>query len=66
MKKVPCSNTSCNQRRVHWSIPDEMRETVLCEVADDYNGKTFCSITCAIIAGYFSVTNGWIKDPKSE
>ena len=25
----------------------------------------FCSIECACYAGYFSVTKGWLKDPKT-
>jgi hypothetical protein len=28
------------------------------------DGLIFCSITCACLCGYFSVTNGWIKDPS--
>ena len=26
------------------------------------NPYFFCSITCACLAGYFSVTKGWLKD----
>jgi len=25
----------------------------------------FCSIECAIYAGYYSVTKGWLKDPTT-
>ena len=63
MKKIPCGNPSCDQRRIHYEMQDRMRPHQEIEVADDYNGKAFCSITCACIAGYFSVRSGWVKDP---
>lgn len=66
MKKIPCGNPGCNQRRIHWEYQDIMRPHQMIEVADDYNGKAFCSITCACVAGYFSVRTGWVKDPEKE
>lgn len=66
MKKVPCSNPDCNKRRIHHERPDETRETVLCDVPDDHAGKVFCSITCACMAGYYHVRDGWIKDPQTD
>lgn len=66
MKKVPCSNSRCNQRRIHHERQDEMRPTQMVSVADDYNGKAFCSITCACEGGYYNVNKGWIKDPATE
>ena len=27
-------------------------------------GLYFCSLTCAALCGYYSVTKGWIKDPS--
>ena len=64
MKKIKCGNPTCDQRRINWDNPDVMRPHQEVEVADDYAGKAFCSITCACVAGYYSVKSGWIKDPK--
>ncbi len=66
MKKISCGNPECCKRRIHHERQDEMRPQQTVEVPDDYNGKNFCSITCACIAGYYDVTKGWIKDPKTE
>lgn len=66
MKKVPCSNPTCNQRRRHHETPDEDREIVMCSVPDTYTGKAFCSITCACYAGYYDVKKGWIKNPNDS
>lgn len=66
MKKIPCGNLTCNERRIRWDRPDEMRPVQEVEVADDYGGKAFCSITCACIAGYYNVRSGWVKDPSKE
>ena len=64
MKKIPCNYSECSGRRLHYTIQDENRPHCLVEVADDYEGLAFCSITCACVAGYFHVTKGWLKDPK--
>ena len=64
MKTIPCGNPSCSERRIHHERPDEMRPQQQCEVPDDYQGLSFCSISCACMAGYYSVTKGWLKDPK--
>ena len=68
MKKIPCGNPTCNLRREHFTRQDEMRQHKMVEVPDDYEGKSFCSITCACIAGYFDVQlpSGWIKDPAKD
>lgn len=66
MKKIPCGNSNCSHRRTHWSTPDIMREHKEIEVPDDFVGKTFCSITCACLAGYYDVKSGWVKDPQKE
>ena len=66
MKKIPCGNPSCDQRRIHHEYQDIKRPHRMIEVPDDFVGKTFCSITCACIAGYFDVKSGWVKDPQKE
>ena len=66
MKKIPCGNPECCKRRIHHERQDEMRPQQTVEVPDDYNGKSFCSITCACMAGYYDVRSGWIKDPSKE
>jgi hypothetical protein len=66
MKKIPCGNPECYARRVHHELQDEMRGQQFVFVSDDYNGKSFCSITCACMAGYYDVRSGWIKDPSKE
>lgn len=55
MKKVPCSYEGCSERRVHYERQDEMRPHQMVEVKDDHEGKAFCSFTCAMMAGEFSV-----------
>lgn len=66
MKSIKCGNPTCDQRRINWDNPDVMRPHRTVEVEDSYEGKAFCSITCACEAGYFHVTKGWIKDPSKE
>jgi hypothetical protein len=66
MKKILCGNPDCDQRRVHFEHQDVMRPVQEVEVADDYRGKAFCSITCACVAGYYNVRTGWVKDPSKE
>jgi hypothetical protein len=56
MKTIPCSYKDCNQRRIHFSIPDENRDHQMVEVTDEHDGgEVFCSLTCAILAGKMSV-----------
>ena len=60
MRKVPCFNPSCWSRRVHHERPDDPRGQVMCEVPDNWDGyAAFCSMMCAIEAGYMSLS---IKD----
>lgn len=63
MKKVPCSYVDCGERRIHHEEPDTKRGTQFIEVSDDFNEtrKAFCSLTCAIMAGEFSLKDGWKK-----
>lgn len=63
MKKIPCGNPDCSKRRPHHESMEDTRPHQQVEVKDDYQGKAFCSITCACYAGYFSVRDGWLKDP---
>lgn len=65
-KKIPCGNPECCMRRIHHERQDEMRPQQMVEVPEDYMGKSFCSITCACIAGYYDIQKGWIKDPQKE
>lgn len=55
MKKVQCSYKDCNQRRSHFTMQDEYRSHQLVEVEDDYEGDSYCSLTCAMLAGKMSV-----------
>ena len=57
MKTIPCSYKDCNQRRIHFSIPDENRPRQMVEVADDHEGDAYCSLTCAILDGKMTVEN---------
>ena len=50
MKKVPCSGPDCALRRVHYES-DVPRGVRYVEVREDYNGKAYCSITCALMDG---------------
>jgi hypothetical protein len=62
-KKILCGNSKCSHYRIHHERPDEMRPQRKVEVKREYSGKAFCSITCACLAGYYSITKGWLKDP---
>jgi len=66
MKNIKCGNNTCWTRRPHHERPDETRSHQLVEVEDEYEGKAFCSISCACEAGYYHVRKGWIKDPLKE
>jgi len=55
MKTIPCSYKDCDQRRVHFSIPDETRSHRMVEVKDDHEGDAYCSLTCAMLDGKMSV-----------
>ena len=63
MKKIPCSYKDCDQRRIHFSIPDETRSHRMVEVKDDHEGDAYCSLTCAILNGKMSVKN---KENQNE
>lgn len=57
MRKVPCFNPACWSRRVHHERPDVFRGQVFVEVVDDWDGyAAFCSMTCALEAGYTSLS----------
>lgn len=62
MKKIPCNYEGCNKRRKHYTIQDEDRPTQMVEVNDDYESPAYCSITCAIMDGKMTVTEG----PREE
>lgn len=66
MKKIPCSNPVCENRRPHHESEEDTRPHRMVEVPDDYTGKSFCSLSCAILAGYYSVKDGWIIDPATD
>ena len=66
MKKIPCGNPTCSERRIHFERQDEMRPQQMVEVEDDYMGKAFCSITCACVVGYYSVRSGSVKNTKEN
>jgi len=55
VKKIPCSYKDCNQRRIHFSIPDENRDHQMVEVEDNHEGEAYCCFTCAMLAGKMSV-----------
>lgn len=66
MKEIPCGNPNCSERRIRFDQQDVRRTHAMVIAPDDHVGKGFCSITCACMAGYYDVTKGWIKDPKTE
>jgi hypothetical protein len=53
VRQVPCSGPGCANRRIHYERQDEPRGTQYVEVADDYEGPAYCSLTCAMLAGEF-------------
>ena len=63
MKTIPCSYKDCDQRRVHFSIPDENRSHRMVEVKDVHEGDAYCSLTCAMLDGKMSVKN---KENQNE
>lgn len=58
MKQIECSGPYCPQRRIHYEDPFTPRGPQFIEVPDDYEGKAYCSIECAMYDGCFK------KDPK--
>lgn len=63
--KIKCGNEKCSKRRPHHGSIKDTRPHQMIRVQDDFVGKAFCSITCACLAGYYSVTKGWIRDPRT-
>jgi hypothetical protein len=57
MKKIPCGYENCSQRRAHFTAPDVYRPHQTVEVDDDYEGKAYCSFSCAILAGEMKMKN---------
>jgi hypothetical protein len=55
MKKVKCSGPGCSEKRVSWCNPDTPRGPQYVEVKEDYEGKAWCSITCAVMGGAMSL-----------
>jgi len=66
MKKKPCSYAKCKDYRIHHERPDEPRGVQWVEVPDGHEGKAYCSITCACLAGAMSVRSDVIVDKKRE
>lgn len=50
-----CDFDHCSLRRIHHERPDESRGLRTIEVDEGYNEPWFCSMTCAIMAGFQSV-----------
>jgi len=46
MKKILCSYKGCSGRRPHHESQEETREHRTVEVADDHEGKAYCSYEC--------------------
>lgn len=65
MKKIPCGNPKCYARRPHHESMKDTRPHRVLEMPDDFMGKAFCSFTCALASGFFSLKEGWIKDPEN-
>ncbi len=56
-RMVPCFNPACWSRRVHHEMPDVPRGQRMCEVPNDWEGyAAFCSMMCAVEAGYMSLS----------
>jgi len=68
MKSVLCDSPDCDKVREHHENPYELRARRSISVPDDYEGKAFCSIECACLAGYHRVsTGGWNENsPESN
>jgi hypothetical protein len=49
MKKLPCSKVECAEQE-RWAT-GKPRGVQYVEVSDDYTGKVYCSITCAVLSG---------------
>lgn len=65
-KTVKCSYDECWERRPHHERPDETRRHRTFEVSKNYTGRSYCSITCACLDGWYSVTEGWIRCPLND
>ena len=66
MKKIKCSGPDCENRRRHWCEPDTPRGPQYVEVQDDYEGKAYCSLTCAMLDGAIESNGQYSYTKKSE
>jgi hypothetical protein len=55
MKKVQCDYKECSHYRKHWCDPQKERGVQIVEVPDDFQGKAYCSMTCAVLDGGISL-----------
>ena len=46
MKKVPCSCSTCGDRRSHYENPEPRGKPIMIEVPDDFQGFAHCSFEC--------------------
>ena len=58
-KKMPCSYDQCKYHRIHFELPDVPRGVQYVEVPDDWEGPAYCSVTCAIMDGAYSLKGGY-------
>ncbi len=66
VKRVNCAYPDCGKRRPHHERPDEERGTQTVEVPWNYEGKAYCSMTCAIMGGAMSVRKEWTDEEIEE
>ena len=52
--RVPCSYKKCGNRRKHWMLPFKRGKQYV-NVPDDFHGKAYCSMECALLDGAMSV-----------
>lgn len=55
MRVQCCEFDTCSLRRIHHEQPDTPRGVRYFEIPDDASGPFFCSLTCAMYAGFMSV-----------
>lgn len=66
LKRVVCGYDLCSKRRPHHERPDEERGPQLVEVPWWYEGRAYCSMTCAIMGGSMKVTEQWSDQERAE
>jgi hypothetical protein len=58
-KKLPCEYAGCTNQRPHYESMEDTRPARYVEVPLDFKGNVYCSYSCAMMDGVYSIKKGW-------